>query len=95
MKEVLQALEELAMNYDQKIQEIQNRTHELEDMQEQFNQQTQSINCKENELQQLKENYVTQRKKYAEMFNSLIKDLGDVGECMSDQLSVRILRLLC
>nr|CAH8851471.1 unnamed protein product [Trichobilharzia regenti] len=86
VKEVLQALEELAMNYDQKAQEMDAISKELEEAQESFLLQTRLIHSKDGELSQLKDTHQNQKKKYTEMTSSLLKDLIDVGECLSDQI---------
>ncbi|VDP81328.1 unnamed protein product [Echinostoma caproni] len=83
----MQALEELAMNYDQKAQEILLKTKELEETQEELSKQSRVMHTKDGELSQLKDTYSNQKKKYTEMMSSLLKDLIDVGECMSDQLT--------
>nr|CAH8851519.1 unnamed protein product [Trichobilharzia regenti] len=88
VKEVLQALEELAMNYDQKAQEMDAISKELEEAQESFLLQTRLIHSKDGELSQLKDTHQNQKKKYTEMTSSLLKDLIDVGECLSDQIMV-------
>ncbi|KAA3674837.1 kinesin family member 5 [Paragonimus westermani] len=87
VKEVLQALEELAMNYDQKAQEIDQKTKELEEAQESLSQQTRLMHNKDGELTQLRDSFSNQKKKYSEMMGNLLKDLTDVGECMSVQLT--------
>ncbi|CAH8851851.1 unnamed protein product [Trichobilharzia szidati] len=88
VKEVLQALEELAMNYDQKAQEIDAKAKELEEAQESLLQQTRLMHSKDGELSQLKDTHQNQKKKYTEMMSSLLKDLIDVGECLNDQITV-------
>nr|CAH8820885.1 unnamed protein product [Trichobilharzia regenti] len=86
-KEVLQALEELAMNYDQKAQEINAKAKELEETQETLLLQTSLMHSKDCELSQLKDAHENQKKKYAEMMSSLLKDLIDVGECLNDRIT--------
>ncbi|CAH8556762.1 unnamed protein product [Heterobilharzia americana] len=87
VKEVLQALEELAMNYDHKAQEIDLKAKELEEAQESLLKQTRLMHSKDGELSQLKDTHQNQKKKYTEMMSSLLKDLIDVGECLNDQIT--------
>lgn len=76
------------MNYDQKAQEVLLKTKELEEAQEALSKQSRLMHSKDGELTQFKDTYTNQKKKYTEMMSSLLKDLIDVGECMSDQLTV-------
>nr|VZI31377.1 unnamed protein product [Spirometra erinaceieuropaei] len=87
VKEVLQALEELAMNYDQRAQELEVRDRELEEVQEQMSKKTSLVNSKESELQQARDSLNNERKKYTDVLTSLLRDIVDVGECMSNQLT--------
>ncbi|XP_022617004.1 kinesin heavy chain-like isoform X2 [Seriola dumerili] len=72
VKEVLQALEELAVNYDRKSLEVEER--------EQTNLQlTEELTHKTRELSQLQELNGLQRKRACEVLNQLLRDLSDIG----------------
>lgn len=79
VKEVLQALEELAVNYDQKSQEVDTKNREFETLSEELNQKLSQLNSAQNELQQMKDHSVHQKKRTTEMLTSLLKDLGEIG----------------
>lgn len=79
VKEVLQALEELAMNYDQKSMEVENKNRDIETLSEEINQKTVKINNIQSELDSLKDTSSHQKKRVVEMMSSLLKDLGDIG----------------
>ncbi|BFZ02552.1 hypothetical protein BsWGS_05591 [Bradybaena similaris] len=79
VKEVLQALEELAMNYDQKSQEVENKNRDIEALNEEIAQKTMKINSIQAELDSLRDISVYQKKRVVEMMSSLLKDLGDIG----------------
>uniref|UniRef100_A0A6Q2X899 Kinesin-like protein n=1 Tax=Esox lucius TaxID=8010 RepID=A0A6Q2X899_ESOLU len=80
VKEVLQALEELAVNYDQKSQEVEDKTKEFEILSEELNQKTVSVLTSiDSELQKLKEMTNHQKKRVTEMMSSLLKDLAEIG----------------
>uniref|UniRef100_A0A3P9B6C8 Kinesin-like protein n=1 Tax=Maylandia zebra TaxID=106582 RepID=A0A3P9B6C8_9CICH len=66
VKEVLQALEELAVNYDQKSQE-------------ELSQKSSILSSLDSELQKLKEMSNHQKKRVTEMMSSLLKDLTEIG----------------
>uniref|UniRef100_A0A8C6UB62 Kinesin-like protein n=1 Tax=Neogobius melanostomus TaxID=47308 RepID=A0A8C6UB62_9GOBI len=74
VKEVLQALEELAVNYDQKSQEVENKTRSLSLCLFQS-----SLASIDSELQKLKEMTNHQKKRVTEMMSSLLKDLAEIG----------------
>uniref|UniRef100_A0A4W5Q6C4 Kinesin-like protein n=1 Tax=Hucho hucho TaxID=62062 RepID=A0A4W5Q6C4_9TELE len=79
VKEVLQALEELAVNYDQKSQEVENKTKEFEALSEELNQKSSILVSIDSELQKLKEMTNHQKKRVTEMMSSLLKDLVEIG----------------
>uniref|UniRef100_A0A0B7AFD1 Kinesin-like protein n=1 Tax=Arion vulgaris TaxID=1028688 RepID=A0A0B7AFD1_9EUPU len=79
VKEVLQALEELAVNYDQKSQEVENKSRDIENLSEEINQKTTKISSIQAELEVLRDSSTHQKKRVVEMMSSLLKDLGDIG----------------
>ncbi|XP_052427015.1 kinesin-1 heavy chain-like isoform X2 [Carassius gibelio] len=79
VKEVLQALEELAVNYDQKSQEVEDKTKEFEALNEELNQKSSVLASIDSELQKLKEMTNHQKKRVTEMMSSLLKDLAEIG----------------
>ncbi|XP_007241005.3 kinesin-1 heavy chain [Astyanax mexicanus] len=79
VKEVLQALEELAVNYDQKSQEVEDKTKEFEALSEELNQKSTILTSIDSELQKLKEMTNHQKKRVTEMMSSLLKDLAEIG----------------
>ncbi|EUB62238.1 Kinesin heavy chain [Echinococcus granulosus] len=85
-KDILQALEELALSHDQREAELAVRDREIEEIKEQLAQTSLIINGKESEVQLARDTLAAQRKKYAEILGALVRDVLDVGECMSNQL---------
>ncbi|XP_038579752.1 kinesin-1 heavy chain-like [Micropterus salmoides] len=79
VKEVLQALEELAVNYDQKSQEVEDKSKEFEALSEELNEKSSSLASIDSELQKLKEMTNHQKKRVTEMTSSLLKDLAEIG----------------
>uniref|UniRef100_A0A669DY60 Kinesin-like protein n=1 Tax=Oreochromis niloticus TaxID=8128 RepID=A0A669DY60_ORENI len=74
VKEVLQALEELAVNYDQKSQEVEERNQANAQLTEKLQHKTVS-----RDVSQLQELNGLQRKRAAEVLNLLLRDLSDIG----------------
>ncbi|KAG9476464.1 hypothetical protein GDO78_003162 [Eleutherodactylus coqui] len=79
VKEVLQALEELAVNYDQKSQEVEDKAKEYELLSDELNQKSGILSSLDSELQKLKEMTNHQKKRATEMMTSLLKDLAEIG----------------
>lgn len=79
VKEVLQALEELAVNYDQKSQEAETKSREYNTISDELSQKQSQLNSASSELQSCKESQQNQRKRTSEMLRSLLTDLGEVG----------------
>jgi len=79
VKEVLQALEELAVNYDQKSQEAETKSREYNTISDELSQKQSQLNSAQSEFQSCKEAQQNQRKRTSEMLRSLLTDLGEVG----------------
>uniref|UniRef100_A0A8B9LDH1 Kinesin-like protein n=1 Tax=Astyanax mexicanus TaxID=7994 RepID=A0A8B9LDH1_ASTMX len=90
VKEVLQALEELAVNYDQKSQEVEDKTKDFETLSEELSQKSGVLASLDSELQKLKEMSNHQKKRVTEMMSSLLKDLAEIGIAVgSNDIKVR------
>merc|ERR1711971_985990 len=83
VKEVLQALEELAVNYDQKSQEAETKSREYNTISDEMSQQQSKLNAAQSELGGIKEAQANQRKRTSEMLRSLLTDLGEVGSVIA------------
>ncbi|PWA13800.1 hypothetical protein CCH79_00016917 [Gambusia affinis] len=79
VKEVLQALEELAVNYDQKSQEVEEREAANQQLMEELQQKAALLSVVQRELSQLEELNGLQRKRAAEVLSLLLRDLSDIG----------------
>ncbi|KAM9321236.1 kinesin heavy chain [Gastrophryne carolinensis] len=77
VKEVLQALEELAVNYDQKSQEVEDKTLQNKILADELSQKVASLLSLESDLHRLQEFSTHQRKRIAEVLNGLMKDLSE------------------
>ncbi|XP_029450789.1 kinesin heavy chain-like [Rhinatrema bivittatum] len=77
VKEVLQALEELAVNYDQKTQEVEDKNQQNKVLAEEISQKMATVLSLETELHRMQEFSAHQRKRIAEVLNGLMKDLSE------------------
>uniref|UniRef100_UPI00358EEEB2 kinesin heavy chain-like n=1 Tax=Myxine glutinosa TaxID=7769 RepID=UPI00358EEEB2 len=78
VKEVLQALEELAINYDQKSQEAEERSRHGQALAEKMGRQSAHLQSLENELTKLQDVMAFQRKKVGEMMSLLLQELAEI-----------------
>lgn len=88
VKEVLQALEELAMNYDQKSQEAVSKEKENEALLEDLKKSAASLQALEAELSQVRDGSLHQKKRATEMMMSLLKDLGDISSLLGGEFKM-------
>nr|CAA43677.1 kinesin heavy chain [Mus musculus] len=77
VKEVLQALEELAVNYHQKSQEVEEKSQQNQLLVDELSQKVATMLSLESELQRLQEVSGHQRKRIAEVLNGLMRDLSE------------------
>nr|XP_033794886.1 kinesin heavy chain [Geotrypetes seraphini]XP_033794887.1 kinesin heavy chain [Geotrypetes seraphini] len=77
VKEVLQALEELAVNYDQKSQEVDEKNQQNKILTDELSQKMATVLALETELQRMQEFSTHQRKRIADVLNGLMKDLSE------------------
>ncbi|KAK3865873.1 hypothetical protein Pcinc_028540 [Petrolisthes cinctipes] len=87
VKEVLQALEELALNYDQKSQEVESKCKENETLNEELSDKQTALVTMQGELQQVRDSSVHQKRRMNEMLCSLLTDLGEVGHVVGGTAS--------
>uniref|UniRef100_A0A8C4NDF3 Kinesin-like protein n=1 Tax=Eptatretus burgeri TaxID=7764 RepID=A0A8C4NDF3_EPTBU len=78
VKEVLQALEELAINYDQKSQEAEERSRHGQALAEKMERQSAHLQSLENELTKLQDVMAFQQKKVGEMMSLLLRELAEI-----------------
>lgn len=79
VKEVLKALEELAMNFDQKNHEAESRSKENETLSLELDKKVAILKNTMDELELLKETMSNQRKRILDMMITLLKDMGEIG----------------
>ncbi|KAJ3587147.1 hypothetical protein NHX12_013537 [Muraenolepis orangiensis] len=77
VKEVLQALEELAINYDQKSQEVEEKGLQNQLLADQLAQKMANLMELEAELSHMQEVSGQQRKRIADVLNGLMRDLSE------------------
>lgn len=76
---MLSALEELAMNYDQKTQEADMKSKENEALLEDLGKKSSTLNELSNELEQIKDSTTVHKRRMQDMMQNILRDLSDVG----------------
>ncbi|XP_001641415.2 kinesin heavy chain isoform X2 [Nematostella vectensis] len=79
VKEVLQALEELAVNYDQKLQEVDAKNKENDKLNDEITTKQVELSKTTKALEEVRDSSSILRRRLAEMMNSLMTDLGEIG----------------
>jgi kinesin family protein 5 len=87
VKEVLSALEELAMNYDQKTQEADVKCRENEALLDEMTKKTLALNELSNELDTIKDNTTVHKRRTQDMMLNILRDLSEVGTFVGGNVS--------
>ncbi|XP_072350773.1 kinesin heavy chain-like, partial [Scyliorhinus torazame] len=84
VKEVLQALEELAVNYDHKSQEVEEMSKQNRMLTDELAKKMTTLITLEAELHHAQELSNHQKKRIADVLNSLLKDLSDLNKIVGN-----------
>nr|XP_023669144.1 kinesin heavy chain-like isoform X2 [Paramormyrops kingsleyae] len=85
VKEVLYALEELALNYDLKSQEVEEQSQQSQLLATELVQKMAHLQALEEELSQMQGESKQQRKHIAKVLNSLMQDLSEFSAVMGNR----------
>ncbi|XP_056257593.1 kinesin heavy chain [Seriola aureovittata] len=85
VKEVLQALEELAVNYDQKSQEVEEKSMQNKILAEELSKKMGHLMALEAELSRIQEVSSHQRKRIAEILNGLMRELSEFSTIVGNK----------
>uniref|UniRef100_A0A671Y9D5 Kinesin-like protein n=1 Tax=Sparus aurata TaxID=8175 RepID=A0A671Y9D5_SPAAU len=85
VKEVLQALEELAVNYDQKSLEVEEKSVQKKLLAEELAKKMAHLMAMEAELSRIQEVSSHQRKRIAEILNGLMRDLSEFSTIVGNR----------
>nr|XP_026689586.1 kinesin heavy chain isoform X1 [Ciona intestinalis] len=85
VQDVLQALEELALNYDRKVQIAEDKHKELNQVSEELSEKTKSLNALEMEVAHLKDVGDLHKRRVSDLMTSMLKDLGEIGTAINNK----------
>ncbi|XP_045885025.1 kinesin heavy chain isoform X3 [Micropterus dolomieu] len=85
VKEVLQALEELAVNYDQKSLEVEEKSEQNKLLAEELAKKMAHLMALEAELSRIQQVSTHQRKRIAEILNGLMRDLSEFSTIVGNR----------
>nr|CAB3259108.1 kinesin heavy chain isoform 5C [Phallusia mammillata] len=85
VQDVLQALEELALNYDRKVQIADDKTKELNQVCEELTEKSKTLGALQTEVSHLKEISDLHKRRVSDMMSPMLKDLGEIGTAIGNQ----------
>ena len=84
---MLRALEELAMNFDQKQQEAESKSKENVTLTQELDKKLGNLRAIEDELESCREVAQQQRRRVLDMMVTLLKDMGEIGVIVGGSLT--------
>merc|ERR1739838_404004 len=84
VQDVLQALEELALNYDRKVQIAEDKSKELTQINEELSANKKTLGTLKSENSHLKEMNDINKRRVSDMMTNVLKDIGEIGSIVGN-----------